>query len=217
LQRFVTLTLDPKKIPEKIPSDRYLRETWRKMRVLLARKFGASIPFIAVLEFQKSGIAHLHALVGIYIPQAWLSEAWQSVGGGKIVDIRYVDVHRVSAYLTRYLASDKIEHTLSFLPLRARIFSTSRSINFWPAKESPSYWWLANKNFDRLREMAEPVANERYEELEDYKPFDLALLMYFESALLPQAAEGIDPFRVIKALIPRRPTGKAANQAVRVS
>jgi len=211
LQRFVTLTLDPKKIPENVTSDRHLRETWRKMRVLLARKFKASMPFISVLEFHKSGIAHLHILVGIYIPQSWLSEAWQSVGGGKIVDIRYVDVHRVSAYLTKYLANQKVEHTLRYLPLRARIFSTSRSIVFW-GKNKSGYWWLAKKNFDRLREMAEKVSNERFEALADYAPFDLSLLMYFESALVPEAVKGIDVFRVMKALIHRDSMGKQASE-----
>lgn len=73
------------------------------MRVVLARRFGASVNFIVVLEFQKSGLAHLHVLLGVYIPQAWLSEAWQSIGGGRIVDIRFVDVHRVAGYLACYL------------------------------------------------------------------------------------------------------------------
>ena len=131
LLKFVTLTLDPKKIPESVRSDRYLRETWRKMRVLLARRFGRSIDFIGVLEFQKSGLAHLHVLVAVYIPQDWLSSAWQSVGGGQIVDIRYVDVQRIAGYLTRYLTGDKVVHTLSLIPSRARIFTCSRSIVFW--------------------------------------------------------------------------------------
>lgn len=33
----MTLTLDPKKIPGNTASDRYLRETWREMRVPLLR------------------------------------------------------------------------------------------------------------------------------------------------------------------------------------
>jgi hypothetical protein len=56
------------------------------MRVILARKFGESLEFIGVLEFHKSGIAHLHILLGIYIPQDWLSDAWQSIGGGRVVE-----------------------------------------------------------------------------------------------------------------------------------
>lgn len=199
LLRFVTLTLDPKKIPEETRSDQYLRETWRKMRVLLARHFGSSIHFVSVLEFHKSGIAHLHALVGVYIPQDWLSSAWQSVGGGKIVDIRYVDVHRIAGYLTRYLAGDKVEHTLSLLPVRARIFSCSRSISFWARKEK-SNWWLCKRSLDELRTQAQNITSERWETLEELKPFGLELLMYFEARPSPEAIRGQDIFDVLRAL-----------------
>jgi hypothetical protein len=69
LRRFATLTLDPSRIPESKRSDRYIRECWRKMRVVLSRRYGATLPFIAVLEFHKSGIAHLRVLFGVYIPR----------------------------------------------------------------------------------------------------------------------------------------------------
>ena len=200
LLRFVTLTLDPKKIPEEERSDKYLRETWRKMRVLLARRFGSSIHFVAVLEFQKSGIAHLHVLVGVYIPQEWLSSAWQSVGGGKIVDIRYVDVHRIAGYLTRYLAGDKVEHTLSLLPVRARIFSCSRSILLWGKKEKTD-WWLCKCLLEKLHDQAPGIEREQWESLEELKPFGLELLMYFEARPSPEAVRGQDVFDVLRALV----------------
>jgi hypothetical protein len=63
-----------------------------------------------------------------------VSRAWESVGGGRVVDIRYVDVHRVSAYLAVYLAGEKVMRTLELLPKRARIFTTSRSIVLWGGK-----------------------------------------------------------------------------------
>jgi hypothetical protein len=103
-----TLTLDRKRIPRNVRTDPYIRDCCRKMRVLLARKFNGTLPFVGALEFQKDGVAHLHILIGRFIHQKWLSDAWQSIGGGKIVDIRFVDVHRVSAYLTKYLAGKKL-------------------------------------------------------------------------------------------------------------
>src|SRR6202022_1996703 len=115
LRRFVTLTLDPKKLTDPKHSDRYIRKCWRKMRVSLEREFGKTVQFMGVLEFQKSGIPPLHLMVGVYIQHDWLSTAWESIGGGKIVDIRYVDIHRVTAYLTAYLVGEKIEHTLGLL------------------------------------------------------------------------------------------------------
>lgn len=53
LNRFLTLTLDPRKI-EGSPV-RYLRKVFNKFRVYLLRKYGKSINYIAVLEFHKNG------------------------------------------------------------------------------------------------------------------------------------------------------------------
>jgi len=81
-----TLTLDPKKLSatDRKRTDRYIRELWRLMRVYLSRRWGKgkSLPFVGVLEYQKNGNAHLHVLLGQYIPQKWLKRAWQSIGGG---------------------------------------------------------------------------------------------------------------------------------------
>src|SRR6266852_9280443 len=158
-----------KKLPKGVRTDRHLRECWAKMRVLLARKFGKSLPFVGALEFHKSGVAHLHLLVGQYISQKLLSRAWQSIGGGKIVDIRYVDVHRVSAYLSVYLAGDKVSATLELLPTRARIFTTARSIVLW-GKKIKSGWWLRRLTLTELLEAVESASNVRFQAVEDLKP-----------------------------------------------
>src|SRR5260370_42557090 len=107
-----TLTLDPKKLTasEKLHTDRYIRDKWRMMRVLLAREYGSggkSLDFVGVLEFQKNGNAHLHILLGRYIPQEWVAKAWQSSGGGEDMEICFVEVHRGSAYFWWYLGGDK--------------------------------------------------------------------------------------------------------------
>jgi hypothetical protein len=200
LRRFATLTLDPSRIPTSERSDRYIRECWRKMRVVLARRYGNSLPFVAVLEFQKSGIAHLHVLFGVYIPQAWLSEAWQSIGGGRIVDIRHVEVHRVAGYVAAYLSGKKIVYTLSLLPRRGRIFTTSRSIVLW-GKKKKSGWILSKDTLWSLRDRAAKVFIERFEPTENLKPFDLQLLTYFESPPIQEALKGKDVVDFIKALV----------------
>jgi hypothetical protein len=170
------------------------------MRVVLSRRYGATLPFIAVLEFHKSGIAHLHVLFGVYIPQAWLSEAWQSIGGGRIVDIRHVDVQRVAGYLAAYLSGEKVEHTLSLLPPRSRIFTTSRSIILWGKKQETG-WMLCRKSLWRLRNRATTVSKERYESTEGFKPVDLELLTYFEGPPIQEALEGKNIIEFIKSLI----------------
>jgi hypothetical protein len=196
LQRMATLTLDPSRIPKGERTDRYIRECWCKMRVSLAREFGESIVFVGVLEFHKSGIAHLHLLVGQYIPQGWLSKAWKAIGGGKIVDIRYVDVHRVSAYLSVYLAGDKVAKTLELLPKRARIFTTARSIVLW-GKKQKSGWCLRRMTLSALLEHAESASHVRFTPVEDLKPFKLELLSYFEA---PPSQEVLGNRDVIAAL-----------------
>lgn len=160
LTRLASLTLDPRKIHEGQSPFVYLRETWRKMRVSLARHLGKSIQFIAVVELHKSGIPHLHVLVGAYLPQEWLSAAWQGVGGGKIVDIRYVDVHRVSRYLSKYLTKE----TLADLPSRVRRFSCSKGIVLWSRKPKQLGWGLYKISFDYLREIAESPSDEVWKE-----------------------------------------------------
>jgi len=203
LTRMATLTLDPKRLSERDRerTDRYIRECWRKMRVLLSRQFKGSLPFVGVLEFQKNGNAHLHVLLGRYIEQKWLSMAWQSIGGGRYVDIRYVDVHRVSAYLSVYLVGDKVLRTLELLPKRARIFTTSRSIVLW-GKKKASGWWLRRVGIEDFFDAAANPSSVRFEPVEDLKAFRLELLSYFESPPSPLALGSRDVFAVLRAALP---------------
>ena len=203
LRRMATLTLDPERIPRKYrnKTDRYIRSLWRMMRVLLSRECGKSLSFVGVLEFQKNGNAHLHVLLGQYIEQEWLSKAWQSIGGGKVVDIRFVDVHRVSAYLSVYLAGDKVKLTLELLPLRARIFTTSRSIVLW-GKKKASGWWLRREGIETFYNAAANPTNVRFEPVADLEPFGLELLSSFESPPLQEAIGNRNVIKVLKAAIP---------------
>src|SRR5207253_9040018 len=73
LNKFLTLTLDPKKI-EGNPV-RYLRAVFDKFRVYLRRKHGQTVTFIAVLESQRNGNPHLHVLLDRYFPPSWIANA----------------------------------------------------------------------------------------------------------------------------------------------
>jgi hypothetical protein len=105
LSRFLTLTLDPSacEAEESIP---YIRRCWDKFRTYLKRRYRVALSFITVLELQKSGYAHLHVLIGRFIEQTWISEAWQAVGGGRIVYIKQVEIRRIGPYLSKYLTKD---------------------------------------------------------------------------------------------------------------
>lgn len=134
LNRFLTLTLDPAKIEGN--HVRYLRAVFNKFRVYLLRKYGCSIKYIAILEFQQSGVPHLHILLDRFIEQRWISAAWSALGGGGIVDIRHVDIHRVSHYLAKYLTKE----LLMSAPARSRRITTSRSIHLLEKKARTTTW-----------------------------------------------------------------------------
>lgn len=131
LNRLMTLTLDPSKLGAGSVKPGAVWEVWRKFRVYLRRRSGVTLSYVAVLELQKSGVPHLHVLVDQFIPQAWISERWEALGGGRIVDIRKVrDFKKVARYLGKYLAKGFGKREL----YRARRYSCSRNIKLGEEK-----------------------------------------------------------------------------------
>jgi len=125
LSRFMTLTLDPKKIPNNLEREKYMRNVWSKFRVYLGRKLGKGVEYIAVMEYHKSGIPHLHVLINQFVPQKWISSSWSKLGGGYIADIkRVVDISKIGYYLGKYLTKDMILSA----PKDSRRYTTSRGI-----------------------------------------------------------------------------------------
>lgn len=123
LNKLLTLTLDPAKL-QGAESTKYINEVFAEFRVYLRRRLGYAPAYIRILEYQKNGNAHLHVLLNCYLPQDWVSDVWSAIGGGKIVHIERVDMHRVSHYLSKYLAKEMI----MCAPKGARRVTTSRSI-----------------------------------------------------------------------------------------
>jgi hypothetical protein len=166
LQRFLTLTLDPKKLStewdvrEKIA---FLYAIWRKMRVYLQRKLKRSLAFIAVVELQANGNPHLHLLVGSYLPKLWISHAWQALGGGWATRIEHVDVHRVSAYLAKYFTEDSLRE----LPAGTRRFSTSRGLALFERTQGDGGWILVRVPIEYWRAQSLSVTVEEHETEED--------------------------------------------------
>ncbi len=140
LNRFLTLTLDPKIVGDKDPVA-YINAVFAKWRIYLKREFGVSITYIRILEFQKNGNPHFHILVDRFIPQAWIRSTWQAVGGGRFVDIRYVDIHRVSRYLSKYLTKE----LLLSAPKRSRRVTVSRGIRLIEKKKTDLVWQFFRK------------------------------------------------------------------------
>lgn len=131
MRRFLTLTLDPKKLPPDVRNDEkaltdHLMNSWRKFRVYIEREYG-DFSFVWVKEQGEENEKHwhLHLLVSRYIEQEWISEAWSAVGGGEVVDIRRVDrCEKVAHYLGKYLT----KNALSEFPDHVQRYGTSEDI-----------------------------------------------------------------------------------------
>ncbi len=147
MRRFLTLTLDPKKITG--DAVQYLNAVFAKLRVYLHREYGLAPQYIRILEFQKNGNPHFHILIDRYIARAWIQSAWTAVGGGYMVDIRYVDVHHVSRYLSKYLTKE----LLLSAPLRSRRVTTSRGIRLFEKNPRQEVWTLIRVPIFRLFEV----------------------------------------------------------------
>jgi len=102
--------------------------------------------YIAVLEFHENGKPHLHVLIDRFVEQAWLSAAWEAVGGGRIVDIRFVDLHRISHYLAKYLTVD----LLLSAPKGVRRVTCSRGIVLLQKSATNHTWRLLRTNIAHL-------------------------------------------------------------------
>ena len=144
LCRLLTLTLDPAKIQG--DPVQYLNRIFAKLRVYLKREYGVAPQYIRVLEFQKNGNPHFHILIDRYIARQWIQAAWAAVGGGRQVDIRYVDVHRVSPYLSKYLTKE----LLTSVPFRSRRVTTSRGIKLMENTPTEVTWTLVRVPISRL-------------------------------------------------------------------
>lgn len=159
LCRFLTLTLDPKKVTGEPIA--YLRLTFNRFRARLHKRFGHAPSYIAVVELQKNGNPHLHVLIDRYIEQRWLKSVWEEIGGGFMVDIKFVDVHRVSAYVSKYLTKELL---LSAQKGTRRI-TCSRSIKLID-KGAKTHAWTLHKTpiFELYQRLIVLAANVQFDE-----------------------------------------------------
>jgi hypothetical protein len=169
LTKFLTLTLDPKKLGGNAEhSCKHLRESFNKFRTYLRRKYGETVKYIAVLEFQQNGFAHLHLILDRYIPQAWIKKSWAAVGGGEHVDIRRVDEHRVAKYLAKYLT----KQLNSDAPKGQRRVTCSRGIKLLVKLVKKHNWLLMRESirwvFMRRCAVASGVVFDRNEVLQGF-------------------------------------------------
>lgn len=159
LTRFLTLTLNPSRCLAK-DSLPYIRNCWNKFRTYLRRYCEMTISFIAIVEFQKSGYAHLHILIDRFIRQDWISEAWQAVGGGKIVFIKQVSIQRIGPYLTKYLTKELM---LNGFKKHQRRYSTSEDVDLL-VKKCAEKWDLVKLPIESVhRQLSTLIVDEAHD------------------------------------------------------
>jgi len=105
----LTLTVDPKRYAEDLEACAGLRAAWRKIYYRLRRR-SSTLQALVVIEPQKNGQPHLHALLwGVHLPRGWAAEMYHEVGSGyvHVAPVRHGNRAAVS-YLGKYLtkASD---------------------------------------------------------------------------------------------------------------
>jgi hypothetical protein len=161
LRYFLTLTLDPKKLEHPKFAVPHLRLCFNKFREYLRRKYGESPAYVCVLEFTKAGIPHLHILLDRYIDQRWISDVWDSLGGGRIVFIKRVTIQKISCYLSKYLTKE----LLLSAPKGARRITTSRSIKLFPKFNSGIDWVFLQESIWQLLTAHRAATNQRQEDL----------------------------------------------------
>jgi hypothetical protein len=148
LRYFLTLTLDPKHVPDRKQQMAHLRLCFNKFREYLKRKYGVAPSYICVVEFTQAGVPHLHCMFDRYIPQAWISNVWDRLGGGRVVYITRVTVAKVSRYLSKYLTKEM----LLSAPKGTRRITTARSIKLFPKFNSGIIWELIRESIWRVLE-----------------------------------------------------------------
>lgn len=108
---FLTLTLDPKKIPTEYYSEtkndthKYITKIFNTFILDLKRKniSNRKIKYIWIMEFQKNGRAHLHILIN-FNDKNLIRKIWVRVGGGHIMDIQPAQtIEGLSRYLSDYI------------------------------------------------------------------------------------------------------------------
>jgi len=132
--RFFTLTVDINRYTSEIAAHQ-INIAWDILLKRIRRKF-KNIKYIKIIEFTKKSYVHIHALINVYIPQSWLSKAWDEIGMGYIVDIKKVRSVGVTSYIAKYLSKFSklpIEQTYNYYKYSLRRFTTSR--NFYKIRK----------------------------------------------------------------------------------
>lgn len=138
LQYFLTLTLDPSTIPEKYLKNsnrthKYITYLYNRFANKIRRQLKGTdkiFKYIWVIEFQKTGNAHLHILMNLRLDIDFVRKEWVRIGGGRMMKVEKVkDIERVCSYVSSYITKGlkaMYENNYGFLQWERR-YSISHS------------------------------------------------------------------------------------------
>jgi hypothetical protein len=127
------LTLDPKRFMRLSDEFVFIDPAWSKARSWLYKKYG-HFEFLKVLEIQRTGRPHLHALIsGIsYVPHEDLYAIWQKYGGGYVwirpVEKRIDAVSYVLKYVNKTILGEDKTYAALLFASNKRMFSMSQGL-----------------------------------------------------------------------------------------
>jgi len=106
--RFITLTVNNAMHTDPKTAWQTVQPKTSKLVEKIRRKFG-KFEYLRVLEVTAKGWPHWHMIARCeFIPQAWLSNAWNEMTGAPIVDIRKIGrTEDAYWYTVKYLAKQK--------------------------------------------------------------------------------------------------------------
>ena len=111
---------------------------WKRFYMRLERRFGR-IEYLAVVEPQKRGAAHVHVVYrGSYIPQRVLARLAVESGFGPIADIRLSNP-RLMSYLAKYLTKELADPSVA-PPRYFRRVRYSKGWCVWVRRSGPHTW-----------------------------------------------------------------------------
>lgn len=127
-----------------------IRRAWSVVRKRLNRRYEVVV-WVKVYERHKSGMYHLHAIVGIYgtMDKNIIKKMWFEGGGGYQVDLKRLSRHSQIKYIAKYA-------TKSDVPIRAIEYSRNFPKLAENNPESPLNWeFLGNIDISHYIEALE--------------------------------------------------------------
>ena len=133
LTRFLTLTINPKTVPQEFSCTKqmrqlYLKKCWHRFSTNMKKNW-STFEFLWVMEWhkRKDGFPHLHVMISSFMPKKRIEKAWHAAGGGFIKIKRVSTDDQLAQYCCKYMSKDVIL-SVADLAKGTRIWGRSRQL-----------------------------------------------------------------------------------------